>query len=85
MFLALLRRRMGTTPVTGSTLQSIRQGHASEMDHLNGVIVSRAKAIGRTAPINASLTALVHEVERTGRFFSPAEVIERVGLLAGRP
>lgn len=85
VLLAFLRRRVGRVPVTGSTLQSIRQGHPSEIDHLNGIIVSRAQAIGRKAPINASLTELVHEVEQTGHFFSPTEIIEQVGPLAARP
>lgn len=84
VLLTFLRRRLGTAPVTGSTLQSIRQGHATEIDHLNGIIVSRAQTIGRIAPVNALLTALVHEVEQTGHFFSPAEITERVGLPARR-
>lgn len=74
----LMRRRMGRTPNPGSTLQSIRRGQRSEIDYLNGAVVAEAAAIGRTAPVNAELTALVHEVERTGAFFSPRAVVDRL-------
>ena len=72
--------RMGAVPNPGSTLQSIRRGQATEVDHLNGAVVAEAEAAGTTAPINAALTALVHEVEAGGRFIPPAEVVARVWL-----
>ena len=73
-----LARRMGSTPNPGSTLQSIRRGQLTEIDYLNGAVVSAAETAGSTAPINATLVRLVHEVESTGRFLMPDEVIERV-------
>lgn len=73
-------RRMGSTPNPGSTLQSIRRGQPSEIDYLNGAVVDAAAALGRTAPVNAAMVDLVHEVERTGRFFTTDEVVARVGL-----
>lgn len=76
---SLMARRMGATPNPGSTLQSVRRGQATEIDYLNGAVVRAAEAIGRTAPTNAALVGLVHEVESTGEFISPAEVIERLG------
>lgn len=75
---ALMRRRMGATPNPGSTLQSIRRGQLSEIDYLNGAVVAEAQRIGREAPINAALTALVHEVERTHAFLTPESVAERM-------
>lgn len=77
----LMRRRMGATPNPGSTLQSIRRGQPSEIDFLNGAVVAEAAAAGREAPINAALTALVHEVEATSAFIPPAEVARRVSPL----
>ncbi|MGN7800615.1 ketopantoate reductase family protein [Leifsonia sp. 22587] len=74
----LMRRRMGSTPNPGSTLQSIRRGQLTEIDYLNGAVVDEARAAGQDAPINAALTALVHEVEGTGAFLTPAEVAERM-------
>lgn len=76
---ALMARRMGATPNPGSTLQSIKRGQATEIDYLNGAVVRAAQAIGRTAPVNAELVRLVHEVERTKAFLTPAEVARRVG------
>lgn len=72
------KRRMGAVPNPGSTLQSIRRGQKSEIDYLNGAVVDAAIATGATAPINAALVGLVHEVEDSARFFTPAEVVERV-------
>ncbi|MDO9398369.1 MAG: 2-dehydropantoate 2-reductase [Herbiconiux sp.] len=69
-----MARRMGATPNPGSTLQSIRRGQLTEIDHLNGAVVEAAADIGRKAPVNAALVALVHAVERDHRFRTPAEV-----------
>ncbi|WP_313544904.1 ketopantoate reductase family protein [Leifsonia aquatica] len=80
----LMRRRMGATPNPGSTLQSIRRGQRSEIDYLNGAVVAEAAAIGRVAPVNAALTALVHEVESSGAFFPPEAVAARLRPLLQR-
>ncbi|MCX7521219.1 2-dehydropantoate 2-reductase [Microbacterium sp. STN6] len=74
----LMGRRMGAKPNPGSTLQSIRRGQPTEIDYLNGAVVAAARAAGREAPVNAALTALVHEVERTSAFLAPDEVAARV-------
>ena len=66
----LMRVRMGSVPNLGSTQQSVRRGQRTEVDHLNGVVVREASAVGRAAPVNAALTALVHEVEASGEFLS---------------
>lgn len=76
----LMAGRMGATPNPGSTLQSIRRGQATEIDYLNGAVVRAALANGRTAPVNAALVTLVHEVEDRGAFLTPAEVVARVPL-----
>jgi 2-dehydropantoate 2-reductase len=74
-FLALqLRAYLGSVPNPGSTLQSIRRGQASEIDYLNGAIVTAGRRTGVRTPVNERLTALVHQVERAGRFLSPKEV-----------
>ncbi|WP_378145791.1 ketopantoate reductase family protein [Cnuibacter sp. UC19_7] len=70
----LMARRMGATPNPGSTLQSIRRGQPTEIDHLNGAVVSEGRVAGLPTPVNERLVALVHEVERTGRFVPPARV-----------
>lgn len=81
-----LRRYLGEVPNPGSTLQSLRRGQATEIDYLNGAVVAVAREAGRDAPVNAVLTELVHEVERTGRFLPPLEVLDRVrAALRRRP
>jgi 2-dehydropantoate 2-reductase len=80
VFPRLLARRMGGVPNPGSTLQSIRRGRLTEIDFLNGAVVTAARQHGLTAPINAQIVELVHEVERTGVFLTPAQVAARVSL-----
>lgn len=74
----LMSRHIGATPNPGSTLQSIRRGQPTEIDYLNGAVVTTARAIGRRAPVNSALVALVHEVESSGEFFTTAHVIARI-------
>ena len=79
-FPRVLGSRLGSVPNPGSTLQSIRRGQPTEIDFLNGAVVAAAKAGGVAAPVNQQIVDLVHEVERTGSFLTPAEVITRVRL-----
>jgi 2-dehydropantoate 2-reductase len=75
-FLALqIRDYLGEVPNPGSTLQSIRRGQASEIDYLNGAVVAAGLETGIPTPVNAGLTELVHDVERTGRFLAPADLL----------
>ena len=74
----LMRVRMGGVPNLGSTQQSVRRGQPTEVDYLNGAVVREASAIGRTAPVNAALTALVHEVEAGGGHLPAERVLAAV-------
>jgi 2-dehydropantoate 2-reductase len=74
----LMARRMGVTPNPGSTLQSIRRGSKTEVDYLNGAVVAAATRLGRTAPVNAAIVDLVHEVERKREFLTPEQVAARI-------
>lgn len=75
-FLAVqLRAYLGDVPNPGSTLQSIRRGRASEIDYLNGAIVAAGVGVSIPTPVNARLVELVHEVERSGRFLTPGDVL----------
>lgn len=73
--------RMGDVPNPGSTLQSVRRGVPSEIDHLAGAVVRTAQRGGREAPVNQLLVDLVHEVERTGAFLPSAEVVRRAAAV----
>lgn len=73
----LMKRRMGAMPNPGSTLQSIRRGQPTEIDYLNGAIVRRGHALAVATPVSTQLVAMVHEVERSTVFLSPAVVVRR--------
>lgn len=80
VFPKLLRRRMGDVPNPGSTLQSVRRGRLTEIDFLNGAVVGAAAEHGLDAPVNAALVEMVHEVERTGVFLTPEQVVARASV-----
>jgi 2-dehydropantoate 2-reductase len=61
-------------PLYGSILQSIMRGRPSEIDFINGEIVFLADHFKLPAPLNSKIVDMVHEVERTGKFFSVEEV-----------
>ncbi|MBV9324250.1 MAG: ketopantoate reductase family protein [Chloroflexi bacterium] len=60
--------------VWGSTLQSLKRGQPTEIDYLNGEVVRLGRQVGIPTPLNAQVVALVHEVERTGRYFRHGEL-----------
>ncbi len=66
---------MGTLPVFGSTLQSIKRGKNTEIDYLNGEIVALGKRLGKPTPYNAAVVNMVHQVEATGKFFTMKELL----------
>lgn len=74
----LMSRRIGAVPNPGSTLQSVRRGQPTEIDYLNGAVVREAERIGRSAPINAAMVRLVHEVEGSGAFLTADDVVTAV-------
>lgn len=69
---------LGTIPIPGSTLQSIKRGKNTEIDYLNGEIETLGKKIGLTTPYNSAAVRLVHQVEKTGRFFTVKELSSAV-------
>jgi 2-dehydropantoate 2-reductase len=75
--------RMGDVPNPASTLQSIRRGARTEIDHLAGAVVEAASGTGVHVPVNRAMVNLVHEVERTGRFLDADEVARRLTQFGG--
>jgi 2-dehydropantoate 2-reductase len=67
-------------PLYGSILQSLMRKRASEIDYINGEIVRVAKQLNMTAPLNTRIVDLVHQVERTGKYFDPHVVKKVFGL-----
>ena len=60
--------RLGKLPMFGSTWQSLRRGSLTEIDYLNGEILTLGEKAGLPTPYNSRTVSLVHEVERTGGF-----------------
>jgi 2-dehydropantoate 2-reductase len=54
-----------------SMLQSLERGRRPEIDFLNGYVVDRGHEVGVPTPVNAALTAMVHEVEAGTRPITP--------------
>ncbi|MCJ7663877.1 MAG: 2-dehydropantoate 2-reductase [Desulfobacterales bacterium] len=62
-------------PLYGSILQSIKRKRPSEIDYINGEFVNLAASIGQKASLNEGLVQMVHDVEKSGKFLSEAELI----------
>lgn len=63
-----VRQLFARAPLYGSTLQSLKRGKPTEIDHLNGEVVARGLAHGVPTPVNAALLAAVKAVEAGGPF-----------------
>jgi 2-dehydropantoate 2-reductase len=59
-----------------STLQSLKRGSSSELDYLNGEIVTLGKQIGRPTPYNTGLLEQGRAVFATGRHLSAEELLQ---------
>ena len=68
--------RLSQEALYGSILQSIKRGRPSEIDYINGEFVSLADKDWLKVDLNRRLVVMVHEVEKTGRFFTKAELLE---------
>ena len=68
----------GEQHTLGSMLQSIKRGRSTEVDYMNGEIVSLGKNNGIPTPVNSLMVRLVHEVEATGKFLTVDELTQRL-------
>jgi 2-dehydropantoate 2-reductase len=59
-----------------STLQSLQRHSSSELDYLNGEIVTLGERLGRPTPYNAGLLEQGHAVFAEGRYLSPEELLQ---------
>jgi len=66
-------------PARPSVLQDIERGRISEIAYINGAVVHAATRLGRAAPVNATLTALVQarEVRAAAAHATPSPEYER--------
>jgi 2-dehydropantoate 2-reductase len=63
-----------------SMLQSLERGRRPEIDFLNGYVVDKGEKVGVPTPVNAALTAMVHEIEAGTRPITPENL---AGLVIG--
>lgn len=79
-YLVFRKRLAGNFPPDStfgpSTLQSLKRGSSSELDYLNGEIVSLGKQIGRRTPYNTGLLEQGQAVFATGRNLTPEELLQ---------
>ena len=61
-------------------LLDVLAGRASEVDVINGAIPPLGESSGFRAPVNRTVTALVHAIERTG---TAPLVTRRLGIELG--
>ena len=47
-----------------SMLQDLERGRKTEIDFINGYVVTLGRASGVPVPMNATITDLVHQIER---------------------
>ena len=72
VIMRLVARRYGQ--VKSSTLHSLARGRKTEIGFLNGYVVDRAAEAGVAVPLNAALTAMIHEVEAGARPITPGNL-----------
>ncbi|HVH65228.1 MAG TPA: 2-dehydropantoate 2-reductase [Candidatus Acidoferrum sp.] len=79
--LVFARRLAGDFPADSqfgpSTLQSLKRGSSSELDYLNGEIVTLGQRIGRATPYNSGLLQYGKQVFETRRNLSPEELLSK--------
>ena len=73
-------KSLGKVAVLGSTLQSIKRGKSTEIDYLNGEIVNIGKERGIPTPVNSAVVDLIHQVESTGNFLTPADLSQKLSI-----
>jgi 2-dehydropantoate 2-reductase len=80
LFTVIAKRVVAVDPTARSSMwDDFQAGRPTEVDYLQGEVVSLAERIGRTAPVNATLARLVHAAEAGGkRELAAHELLEAV-------
>lgn len=75
LFRRLAARMLAIDPIARSSMwEDLEAGRPTEVDWINGEVVRLAEQVGRLAPVNARLVALVHECELSRRRWSGSEL-----------
>mgnify|MGYP001062212944 CR=1 FL=1 len=87
LFQRLARRMLAIDPLArSSTWEDLQAGRKTEIDWINGEIVRLAQRLGRAAPVNARLVALIREAENGQRRpWSGPELLAQLRAAARQP
>lgn len=82
LFQRLAQRMLAMDPMARSSMwEDLEAGRRTEVDWIQGEIVTLASELGSAAPVSACLLALIREAEQTGtgrRSWSGAELLARL-------
>jgi len=68
LFLLLGNRMLAIDPLARSSMwEDLERGRRTEVDWINGEVLRLAERLGREAPVNARMVALIREAEAGGR------------------
>lgn len=85
VFARLAGKMLAIDPLARSSMwEDLQAGRATEIDWLNGEVVKLAASLGRTAPVNGRLVALILEAEKGGRRDWTGEALLKELREAGR-
>lgn len=78
-----IRGKFERSPIVFSLYQDLRRGKPTEVDYINGQIVCLAESANTSAPVNAEIVAMTHELEQRDdkTFYSRQDVIDRITKL----
>ena len=79
-----IMKNLSREPLYGSILQSIMRGKISEIDYINGEFVRLAQENHMYAPLNKILVDMVHQVEKTKKFYSKDILMLKTKELIGQ-
>ncbi len=67
-------------PLYGSILQSIMRKRRSEIDFINGEVLYLAKELKMDVSLNRKIVNMVHDVEKSGKYFDKEKIKQKFEL-----
>ncbi|MFG1905844.1 2-dehydropantoate 2-reductase [Kribbella sp. NPDC048928] len=79
LFRRLASKVLAVDPLARTSMwEDLEAGRPTEIDHLNGEVVRLAESLGREAPVNARLIALIRAAETARRSWSGAGLLREL-------
>lgn len=66
-FMATIDKVFASAATLASTLQDLQKGRRTEIDHLNGAVVTLGERYGIPCPVNLALTTIIKQLEGQAR------------------